>query len=335
MNQDKQTILTDKWGRQMDYLRIAVTDRCNLRCFYCMPAEGIQYLPKKELMSYEEILRVTQNLAELGVKKIRITGGEPFLRKDLMQLLRKITEIDGITSLNLTTNGVLTYPHLKELKEIGIDHINLSLDSLDKQNFFAITRRDEYNKVMQTLDGLLDHGIKTKINMVVMNGRNEHEIQAMAKLTKNKNISVRFIEEMPFNGSDDQNAKIFSAQDILDELKHHYPALQKIAQEPNAPSTAYQIPDYAGSLGIIAAYTRSFCGTCNRIRLTATGSIKNCLYDEGVLDVKGILRTGISDEALKETFIQTVQRKEVNGFVAEINRQKNTQITESMSTIGG
>ncbi|UXP32469.1 GTP 3',8-cyclase MoaA [Reichenbachiella agarivorans] len=335
MNTAKENILMDKWGRQMDYLRIAVTDRCNLRCFYCMPAEGIQYLPKKDLLSYEEIIRITQILAELGVKKVRITGGEPFLRKDLMSLLHQIKSIDGIESLNLTTNGVLTYPHLDELKDLGIDHVNLSLDSLDRNNFLEITRRDEFDKVMDTLHGLVARNIKTKINMVVMQGKNHHEVSAMARLAEDKNISVRFIEEMPFNGSTFHQEENWNATQILNELRNSYPTIEKIADEKNSPSTEYQIPEFKGTVGIIAAYTRTFCGTCNRLRITATGHIKNCLYDEGVLDTRQLLRGNYTDQEIKAELLSVVQKKEANGFLAEANRKNNAPITESMSTIGG
>ncbi|MCV9386934.1 GTP 3',8-cyclase MoaA [Reichenbachiella ulvae] len=333
--QKQQHILTDNWGRQMDYLRIAITDRCNLRCFYCMPEEGIHYLPKKELLTYEEILRLTQIFSSLGVKKVRITGGEPFIRKDLMHLLKGIKAIEGIESLNITTNGVLTESFIPEMKELGINHVNLSLDSLDPENFFRITRRNEYQKVMSTLDALLSHGIHTKINMVVMNGKNEGEIISMAELARHKNIEVRFIEEMPFNGSETQQSKIWSAPQILETLRSHYPNLTAIQGDPHAPATQYTSPELNGSIGIIAAYSRSFCHGCNRIRLTATGTIKNCLYDNGVLDLKELMRSGTSDDQIKETLISTVKKKEKDGIIAEANRQNDAGITESMSTIGG
>lgn len=319
----------------MDYLRIAVTDRCNLRCFYCMPEEGIHYLPKKELLTFEEILRLTEIFASLGVKKVRITGGEPFLRKDLMSLLQAIKSISSIESLNITTNGVLTQPYIPDLKALGIDHVNLSLDSLDEQNFFRITRRNEFKAVMKTLDALVDQQIKTKINMVVINGKNHQEILPMAELSQHQNLDIRFIEEMPFNGAAGQTREIWSAGQIFETLTDKYPAIEKIQSDPHAPANQYQIPGFKGQVGIIAAYSRSFCGKCNRIRLTATGSIKNCLYDEGVLDLKSILRSGASDAEIKAILLQTVQRKEKNGHLAEANRKQNTQITESMSTIGG
>ncbi|MEO9964901.1 MAG: GTP 3',8-cyclase MoaA [Reichenbachiella sp.] len=328
--------LVDPYNRTVDYLRIAVTDRCNLRCFYCMPAEGINYLPKKELLTYEEILRLTQIFAALGVKKVRYTGGEPFLRKDFMSLLEKTKSIAGIEAVHITTNGVLTFPHLERLKEIGIDGVNLSLDSLDKENFHKITRRDEFNTVMKTLDGLLNLGINTKINMVVMHGKNEHEVVNMAKLAANKNVSVRFIEEMPFNGSDTSDlTKNWSHIRILEELTSHFGTLVDLKSDPSNPATLYKATGHQGNFGIIPAYSRTFCGACNRIRLTATGTIKNCLYDEGVLDIKQLLRSDRNDDQIAEVLISTVQKREKDGFAAEKNRKLDKSISESMSTIGG
>jgi len=192
--------LYDNHGRAINYLRLAVTDRCNLRCFYCMPEEGIKYLPKKDLLTFEEIERLVSLLATLGITKIRLTGGEPFVRTDLIQLIRKIVAIPGIHDVHLTTNGVLTAPYLKELKALGIASVNLSLDTLDKTRFHTITRRDEFDNVMNTFEQLLLHAIPVKINAVVMEGKNIDDILPLIELTKNKNVSVRFIEEMPFNG---------------------------------------------------------------------------------------------------------------------------------------
>lgn len=336
MTTEQISTLTDPWNRTIDYLRIAVTDRCNLRCFYCMPAEGVNYLPKRELLTYEEIIRLVRVFASLGIKKIRLTGGEPFLRKDFISLLRNLKNIQGIEAVHITTNGVLTQPYLLQMKEIGIDGVNLSLDSLNRENFHKITRRDEFETVMKTLDGLLDLGFSTKINMVVMHGKNTHEVVDMAKLATDSNLSVRFIEEMPFNGSDlSANKKNWSHTKILNELKMAFPSLKKLDSHPSNPATLYQASGHQGNLGIIPAYSRTFCGACNRIRLTATGTIKNCLYDEGVLDIKQLLRSGKSDDELREILISTVQKREKDGFTAEKNRKVDKNISESMSTIGG
>lgn len=330
------TKLVDSWNREVDYLRIAVTDRCNLRCFYCMPAEGIDYLPKKELLSYEEIIRLATVFASLGIKKIRLTGGEPFLRKDFISLLRNLKGIAGIEAVHITTNGVLTAPYLDEMKEIGVDGVNLSLDSLNRENFHKITRRDEFDTVMKTLEGLTHRGFNTKINMVVMHGKNTHEVIDMAQLASDRNISVRFIEEMPFNGSEmAASQKNWSHTRILEELTKAFPSLKKLDSDPSNPATLYQVAGHLGNIGIIPAFSRTFCGACNRIRLTATGTIKNCLYDEGVLDIKSLLRSNKKDDELREILVATVQKREKDGFAAERNRKVDKNISESMSSIGG
>jgi len=190
----------DNHGRPINYLRLAVTDRCNLRCFYCMPEEGIHYLPKKALLSFEEIERLIRVLALVGISKIRLTGGEPFVRTDLMDLIRNMSEIAGVKEIHLTTNGVLTAPHIPELKKLGIASVNLSLDTFDRERFKLITRRDEVEKVMETYHLLLEHAIPVKINAVVMDGKNIGDIIPLIELGKDNPVSVRFIEEMPFNG---------------------------------------------------------------------------------------------------------------------------------------
>ena len=193
-------MLVDNHGRKINYLRLAVTDRCNLRCFYCMPEDGLNWLSRKELMTYEEMLRACSLLVNMGIEKIRITGGEPFVRKDIMQFLTGVSKLPGVKELSLTTNGVLTAPYVPELKRIGVRSVNLSLDTLDAGRFFSITRRDEFRNVMETLDELLRYNIRVKINAVVMDGKNTQDIIPLVELTKDLPVSVRFIEEMPFNG---------------------------------------------------------------------------------------------------------------------------------------
>lgn len=201
-------MLKDNHGRTVNYLRLAVTDRCNLRCFYCMPEQGLNWLDRTELMNYEEMLHICSLLVSMGIEKIRITGGEPFIRKDIMQFLTALSKLGGLKQLTITTNGVLTAPHVAELKTIGIKSVNLSLDTLDRNRFFAITRRDELPDVLNTLDALLYHNIETKLNAVVMDGKNTEDIIPLVDLTKNLPISVRFIEEMPFNGEADHNPSL-------------------------------------------------------------------------------------------------------------------------------
>lgn len=330
------TSLFDNHGRPISYLRLAVTDRCNLRCFYCMPEEGVKYLPKKELLTFEEIDRLITLLAKMGISKVRLTGGEPFVRTDLMQLIRKISTIEGIKDLHLTTNGVLTSPHIAELKSLGISSVNLSLDTLDRQRSKMITRRDEFEKTWATFEQLIRHEIPVKINAVVMEGKNEQDILPMVELTKQFPVSVRFIEEMPFNGEGSHYPRLnWTHRKIEEHIHLHYPALQKIKDPENSSASNYQIPGHLGTIGIIAAFSRTFCGTCNRIRITAQGVLKTCLYDQGVLNIKELLRSGASDEEIKTALLLAFRNRAKDGFEAEDQRKKGSPVMESMSTIGG
>jgi molybdenum cofactor biosynthesis protein A len=299
-----------------------------------MPEEGIQYLPKKELLTFEEIIRLLSLMASLGISKIRLTGGEPFVRNDLMSLIRSMVEIPGIKDWHITTNGILTAPYIPELKKLGVASVNLSLDTLDRERFKNITRRDEFGKCFDTLDTLIEHDIPVKINAVVMEGKNIEDIIPLAKLTQNKNVSVRFIEEMPFNGSGVQH-KTWTYTHILEYLREHFPGIQKLQDPENSTSYNYKIPGYEGSVGIIAAFSRTFCGTCNRIRLTAQGTLKTCLYDDGVLDIRKLLRSGLSDEEISNAFLTVFKNRPANGFEAEQKRKDHLPAHESMSTIGG
>lgn len=326
-------VLHDNHGRPISYARLAVTDRCNLRCFYCMPEEGIRYLPKKELLTFEEIERLVAILAGLGIHKIRITGGEPFVRTDLMDLIRKISRIEGIQSLHLTTNGVLTAPHIPELKALGVRSVNLSLDTLDRTRFQVITRRDEFDATWRTLMQLLEAGIEVKINAVVMEGKNTEDILPFVELTRTMPLHIRFIEEMPFNGEGSHYPRLnWTYRTILEYIQSQY-RLEKLPDEPHSTAYTYRVPGFAGDVGVIAAFSRTFCGTCNRIRVTAQGMLKTCLYDDGVLDLKSLLRSGVPDDQIRMELVKAFRQRPKDGFEAE--RKRTKVVTESMSTIGG
>ena len=325
--------LTDNFGRPISYLRLAVTDRCNLRCFYCMPEEGINYLPKKELLTYEEMERLISVAAELGIRKVRITGGEPFVRRDMMSFLERIRNIERLEELHITTNGVFTASYIDQLKAINISSVNLSLDTLDPDRFLTITRRDEFSKVMRTFHLLMETEIPLKLNMVVMDGKNTDDILPMAELTRKLPVSVRYIEEMPFNGSGTYKSLTWDHTRILATLRKVYPDLIKIEDPENSTASHYKIPGASGNIGIIAAYTRTFCGTCNRIRVTSQGLLKTCLYDKGALDVKSILRSTSSNDVLKEQLVKALHSRYKDGWAAEAARSEERH--ESMSTIGG
>ena len=328
--------LKDNFDRPIKYLRLSVTDRCNLRCFYCMPEEGIHFLPKEQLLSYEEMIRLTDLFTDMGVDKIRITGGEPFVRKDLIGFLERISNNKNLKKLSITTNGILTKPFLPRLKTLGIDQINLSLDSVDEENFSKISRRYEFNKVMDTFHQMLNDGFKVKINAVIMGGINDHEIIDLAKLALTYPVSVRFIEEMPFNGSTKNQSSIkWNHIRILNELKTKFPDIHKLPTQANSTSENFTFNGALGDVGIIAAFTRTFCGSCDRIRITSTGEMRTCLYGHNVLDLKKLLREGHSDASIKSQIINVVQKRTKDGFEAEKLRGQNDPIGESMSIIGG
>jgi cyclic pyranopterin phosphate synthase len=301
-----------------------------------MPEEGIRYLPKNELLTYEEIERLITILAGMGISKIRLTGGEPFVRNDLMKLVSAIVQIPGIKDLHLTTNGVLTAPHIPELKKLNIASVNLSLDTLDKNRFKAITRRDEFDDVIKTYSTLLAYDIPVKINAVVMEGKNIDDIVPLIELTKRNPVSVRFIEEMPFNGEGNHYPTLnWTHKKILEYITLHYPNIYKIQDPENSTSYHYAIPGHRGNVGIIAAFSRTFCGTCNRIRITAQGGLKTCLYDDGVLNIKELMRNGKQDEEIKTALLSAFNTRPANGFEAEVKRKDHLPVHESMSTIGG
>jgi cyclic pyranopterin phosphate synthase len=300
-----------------------------------MPAEGIPYEPKAHLLSYEEITRLLKVLGELGFQKVRFTGGEPFLRKDFMRLLEKTAGLEAYESIHITSNGTLLQNHIPKLKELGITNINLSIDSLNKERFHKITRRDDFEKVMQTFHMLIDNGFKIKLNAVIMKGINTQDIISLAELAKDYPVDVRFIEEMPFNGGYKKNVDLYSARDIYADLKAHYSELEEISGKHGDTASLLSVPGYKGNIGVIAAFSRTFCNTCNRLRISSKGEIKSCLYDDGVFNIRDYMRSGVSDEELANKFREIVRLKPKDGFEAEKMRATPTAAMQSMSSIGG
>ena len=327
--------MIDSFNRTIDYVRIAVTDRCNLRCFYCMPAEGIPYEPQAHLLSYEEITRLLRVLGNIGFQKVRFTGGEPFLRKDFMKLLESVSAIKDYNSIHITSNGTLLQKHIAALKQLGITKINLSIDSLDRKRFHEITRRDDFDKVMETFHMLIENGFKVKLNAVIMKGINTQDIIPLAELAKDYDVDVRFIEEMPFNGGYKENLEMYSARDIYSDLRAHYPDLERLSSKHGDTASLLSIPGYKGNVGVIAAFSRTFCNTCNRLRISAKGEIKSCLYDDGVFNIRDYMRSGVTDEELADKFREIIRLKPKDGFEAEKMRKAPTAAMQSMSSIGG
>lgn len=328
-------MLVDSFGRKHNYLRLAVTDRCNLRCHYCMPKEGLDWLTRDELMSHDEMLRICSVLVGMGVKKIRITGGEPFARKKVIGLMQNLSALDGLETLTLTTNGVLTARYVERMKEMGIESLNLSLDTLDRERFERISHRDRLDDVLNTLHKLLEYGIRVKINTVVMEEVNIPDLIPLVELTENLPVNVRFIEEMPFNGGTHEATLNWDYERILNHIKEQFPNLTKIDDAPHSTSMNYTIPGHAGSVGIIASYSRLFCSSCNRIRLTPTGLFKSCLYGNGKVNLKDVLRGGADDEELQDEITEAINKKAENGWKAEKETNNDRSTRESMATIGG
>ena len=325
--------LIDSHGRRLDYVRLAVIDRCNLRCHYCMPVHGIDFVKRSDLLSYEEMLRLLKIFKNLGVTKLRITGGEPLLRKDLLSFLDEVTSQEIFDGYHLTTNATLTEPYVDNLIKSGLKSVNISLDTLDRQRFKEITNRDNFDSVMVSLQKFLDRDVKVKLNMVVMKHVNEEDIIPMAELARHSNVSVRFLEEMPFDGKDEVKPSFFTHHDILKTLENHIGTLNKLPYKSGETSTNYKVEGWKGELGVIASYSRTFCGTCNRLRVTPTGKLKTCLYSKNDLDIRQMLRDGSSDDEISEAIQLAVARKHANGVEAE--RDRDHHINESMASIGG
>lgn len=327
--------LVDSFGRQIDYVRLAVTDRCNLRCQYCMPAHGIEIAPRADLLTFKEMYRIIRVLTELGVKKVRLTGGEPFVRKDFIKFLEMLSFNDLLETINITTNGAMIAKHIQTLESMEkIQNINLSIDSLQKEKFFQITRRDVFPQVYETFELLEQSSLTLKLNVVVQAGFNTDEINDFVALTKDKDVAVRFIEEMPFNGKGQRDIQEnWNYTQILREIQSEF-KVEPLVSEKSSTSRNFKVDGHKGSIGIIPAFTRTICNDCNRIRITPIGTFKNCLFDDGVFNIRDFLRNGASNEDLKALFLSLVKEKPENGFVAEANRSEGN-VSESMSTIGG
>ncbi|WP_342646144.1 GTP 3',8-cyclase MoaA [Mucilaginibacter sp. CSA2-8R] len=334
LNVMSERVLIDKYGRQLNYLRLSVTDRCNFRCYYCMPEEGIDFARRKDLMTFDEMLYLSSVFCKLGVSKIRITGGEPFVRNGIMPFLRKLSQTDNLKEITVTSNGTLSERYQAELLQIGIRKINISLDSLSRERFAQITRRDNFDGVYASIFKLLDSGFDIKLNCVVAENKNIQDIIPFIELTKNYALSVRFLEEMPFNGSDGSQVQSdWDYKRIYEYVAGQYTDINRLISDANSTSVNYKIPGYAGSFGIIPSFSRTFCGTCNRIRLSATGELRTCLYGPPVVNLRDVLRKGVSAADLEQEIIQAVSQRERDGYAAELASQGD--IHTSMSVLGG
>ncbi len=293
-------VLSDSFGRFHDYLRISLTERCNLRCVYCMPEEGVERLKRSRLLTFEEIERLARFFVARGVKKIRLTGGEPLVRRNTVSLVAALRDIEGLEALAMTTNGLLLSENLPELKKAGLTHINISLDTLREDRFQELTRREGLPIVREAIEASLRHGYAgTKVNCVVMRGKNDDELLDFARLTLTRDIGVRFIEYMPFSGNGWDQSEMVPYQEMLDRVKEGFPGLEPVAREANAVSTNYRIPGALGTVGFITSMTDKFCSGCNRIRLTADGRLMVCLFGRDGVSLRDALRSGADDAELE------------------------------------
>ncbi|MCC5938835.1 MAG: GTP 3',8-cyclase MoaA [Lunatimonas sp.] len=323
----------DPYGRVLSYLRLSVTDRCNFRCYYCMPEEGVNFVDRKQLLSYEELEFLLDVFAEYGVNKVRITGGEPFVRRGLVDFLSRISQLKGLSEIAITSNGSLSFAQIDALADMGIRSINISLDSLDKKRFFEITRRDKFDEVYASIMYMIGKGFEVKLNAVIADGKNTQDILPFIELTKHHPVSVRFLEEMPFNGTGTFEVPTWNHVVIKGHILNHYPTMQRLTSEKSSTSVNYQIPGYQGTFGIIASYSRTFCGTCNRLRLSATGELRTCLYGAPALNLRDLLRSGASRDEVVRELILAVAKKEKDGFEAEAIQAQTPK--KSMSFLGG
>ena len=292
--------MKDQFGREINYARISVTDRCNLRCRYCMPECGVKKLPHAEILTLEEVLRVAGIFSRLGIRKIRLTGGEPLLRKNLPSLIRGLKKLSGIEQVTLTTNGVLLKTFARELISAGLNGVNLSLDTLDEKIFSDLTRRKLLATVLDGLRFLLDERISLKLNCVLLRGVNEEELLTLAELAKNNPVAVRFIELMPIGCAWESGLRGVPTAELFATLESHFGKLVPVNEKNRlqGPAQYFKPKNFVGQIGFIDALEHKFCAACNRIRLTAEGFLKTCLSFDAGLDVKNFLRAGVSDEEL-------------------------------------
>lgn len=329
------TPLTDQFGRVHDYLRISLTERCNLRCVYCMPEEGIQLRPKSEFMRTEEVLAIAETFVKLGVKKIRLTGGEPLVRKDAKEIIEGLSKLT--VSLAISTNGILVDKFIDTFKSTNLRSINISLDSLQEERFHKVTRRNDFQKIRSNIDLLLHEHFHVKLNAVIMKGVNEDEVLDFIEFTKDKHIHFRFIEFMPFNGNQWDWSRGLSFKEMMERIHSVYSdKVIKREDKKHDTSKAFQIKGYKGTFAVISSVTNPFCDSCNRIRLTADGKIKNCLFSNSETDLLSAFRNGENIEQLIRESIW--HKKAVRAGMESFDDFSNSELNQrnrNMISIGG
>ncbi len=323
--------MKDKFGREIDYLRVSVTDKCNLRCIYCMDEKDNSFLKNDEKLTDDEIYRIVKESSKLGIKKVRITGGEPLVRPDLVNLVSKINSIPGIEEIYLTTNGILLADMIDELAVNGLKGVNISLDSLNEERFNKLTRLGKLNKVLEAIDKAIALGIKVKLNTVIVNDINKDEIIDFVNLTKEKEIDVRFIELMPIGIA--INYKGATNEDVLKVISENYSDYEEVVRSKSGgPASYIKLKNAKGKIGFISAISNCFCEECNRIRLTPEGFLKQCLHFDYGIGLKSKLRTGITDEELRKLIYDNIYDKPEKHLFLEKSDHKELKF---MNQIGG
>jgi len=323
--------IIDRFGREHTYLRISITDRCNLRCFYCMPEEGIELTDKPHIMTLEEIVSISETFTELGVDTIRLTGGEPLVRKGVDHLVRELAKL-GVT-LKLTTNGIILDKYFDVFQEVGLRNINISLDTLEKSKSLFITKRDYFDRIMRNINKAIDYDFDIKLNIVLIKGVNDGEIKDFIELTKAQDIGVKFIEFMPFRGNKWDWEKGISREEILDTATSEFGEIQKLEDPKHSTSANYKVKGFEGSFGIVSTITQPFCAGCNRIRLTADGKMKNCLFATSETDLLTPYRNG---EPIDEIVLSAIKEKKYSRDGMDVEMQKDHyEQNRSMIEIGG
>ena len=329
--------MIDKYGREIDYLRISLTDRCNLRCIYCMPEEGVKSLSHAEILTYDEILRICRCAADLGIRKIKLTGGEPLVRKGCASLAKQIKAIPGIEKVTLTTNGILLAEQLDALLDAGIDAINISLDTLRPEVFAKITRRPLYQRVETGIEKLRGLGMENiKFNCVPIEGVNEGEIPDLVGLARDHAVKVRFIELMPIGCAYEVGYKGVAMDRVRRAIESAYGPLKAAGRKAggvNGPAVYYRLPGFKGQVGFIDAMEHKFCSSCNRVRLTAEGFLKLCLNAKTGLDIRQLLRSGIRDDNLKLAIYQAIYHKPKEHFF--LDKHNEARDSRAMVQVGG
>lgn len=303
-------LLKDNYQRSIDYLRVSITDRCNLRCIYCMPSGGLIPIEHKEILTYEEIIRVISISSKIGVRKIRITGGEPLVRRNVVYLIESIKNIDGIEDLSLTTNGILLSRYAEELKHAGLDRVNVSLDTLNPERYRMITRGGDLDFVLKGIEAIERVGLNPiKINMVPIRGINSDEIKDFAKLTLKSPYQVRFIEYMPFGSEEMWSTEKFISTEEIKSIVESIDTLYPVKMKKSGPARYFRLENGLGVIGFISPISNHFCDECNRLRLTADGKLRPCLFSETEIDLKPALRGGASDDEIKRLLKLSIEIK--------------------------